>query len=196
MHRRLTIALIVTFVSLSIGLLSAQARSLEFVVQLAGTAVGELRNIDTDGDGSPDQEANCFDVALIEPNSGLQVGEASDCLSNVEVLNADDPDCDPDDSLVGCAVRLVDTTIFRFTDGTIVAQGAVSIPVVLDDDSRAAGVTHITGSFPTGDNILYGTERFKGVKGNVRLSGAVDMSNTVANNEITFDCLFILRANR
>lgn len=191
MHRSLMMALIVTFVSLSIGSLSAHA--LNLVVQLAGTAVGETREIDTDGDGVPDKEANCFDLDLVDPNNGLKVGTGSDCLSDLEVLNPDDPDCNPAESLVGCAVRLIDTAILQFNDGTIVSQGAVSIPVVLDDGTRDAGISHITGSFPTENNILYGTERFEGVQGSVRVSGGVDMTDTVAANEITFDCFFYLQ---
>jgi hypothetical protein len=183
--------LVITVVSLFIGLLSAQAGNV--VLHLAGTQVGETRQIDTDGDGAPDKEANCFDVALVDPNSGLQLGTGSDCLSDVEVLNPDDPACNPAESLVGCAVRLIDTAIFQFIDGTVVAQGAGRLPVVLDDSSRSAGITHVTGSFPTTNNILYGTGRFENVQGQVRVSGAVDMTNTVAANEITFDCFFYLQ---
>ena len=192
MHRRLTMALIVTLISLSFGLLSAQALSL--VVQLGGTAVGETRQIDTDGDGAPDKEANCFDVDLVDPNSGLKLGIGSDCLSDLEVLNPGEPGCeDPAASIAGCNVRLIDTTIFQFIDGTIVSQGAVSIPAVLDEGSLNAGITHVTGSFPTENNILYGTGRFENVQGRVRVSGGVNMSNTVAANEITFDCFFYVQ---
>lgn len=192
MHRRLTMALIVTLISLSFGLLSAQALSL--VVQLGGTAVGETRQIDTDGDGAPDKEANCFDVDLVDPNSGLKLGIGSDCLSDLEVLNPGEPGCeDPAASIAGCNVRLIDTTIFQFIDGTIVSQGAVSLPVALDEGSLNAGITHVTGSFPTENNILYGTGRFENVQGRVRVSGGVNMSNTVAANEITFDCFFYVQ---
>ena len=197
MYRILTMAVLVALISLSVGLLSAHAVSLEIVVQLVGTAKGEERDIDTDGDGDTDMKANCFDVDLVEPNSGLKLGTASDCLSNLEPLNAHDDACDPDQSLEGCNVRLVDTTFFRFTTGdTIVAQGPVSIPVVLDRVSPKTGITHITGSFSNKNNILYGTGRFEDVKGRVRLSGAVDMSDTVANNIITFDCFFYLSTNK
>lgn len=192
MHRRLTTALIVTLISLSFGLLSAQALSL--VVQLGGTAVGETRQIDTDGDGAPDKEANCFDVDLVDPNSGLKLGIGSDCLSDLEVLNPGEPGCeDPAASIAGCNVRLIDTTIFQFIDGTIVSQGAVSLPVALDEGSLNAGITHVTGSFPTENNILYGTGRFENAQGRVRVSGGVNMSNTVAANEITFDCFFYVQ---
>lgn len=192
MHRRLTMALIVTLISLSFGLLSAQALSL--VVQLGGTAVGETRQIDTDGDGAPDLEANCFDVDLVDPNSGLKLGIGSDCLSGVEVLNPGEPGCeDPTQSIAGCNVRLIDTTIFQFNDGTLVSQGPVSIPAVLDEGSLNAGITHVTGSFPTENNILYGTGRFENAQGRVRVSGGVNMSNTVAANEITFDCFFYVQ---
>jgi hypothetical protein len=194
MHRLLTTTLLSALVSLSLGLMAAHALNLQYVVQLAGTAVGETRQIDTDGDGVPDKEANCFDLPLTDPNTGLTVGTGSDCLSDVEVLNEADDACNPADSLEGCAVRLVDTTIFQFASGTIVSQGPVSIPVVLDAGSSAAGVTHITGSFPAENNILYGTGVFEGVTGTVRVSGGVNMSNTVSDNEITFDCFFALRA--
>jgi hypothetical protein len=192
MHRKLTTALVVTFVSLSMGLLSAQAASL--VVQLAGTAVGEMRQIDTNGDGTLDKEANCFDVDLVDPNSGEKLGTGSDCLSDLEVLNPGDPGCEnPAESIGGCDVRLLDTTIFNFSDGTLVSQGAVSIPVANDEDTLDAGITHVTGSFPTENNILYGTGRFENVQGKVRVSGGVNMSTTVETNEITFDCFFHLQ---
>jgi hypothetical protein len=184
--------LVVTVVSLSIGLLSAQAGSV--VLRLAGTQVGETRQIDTDGDGVPDKEANCFDVDLVDPNNGLKLGTGSDCLSDVEVLNPGAPGCeDPTVSIAGCNVRLIDTAIFQFSDGTIVSQGAVSLPVALDEGTLNAGITHVTGSFPTDNNILYGTGRFENVQGRVRVSGGVNMTNTVAGNEITFDCFFHLQ---
>jgi hypothetical protein len=192
MYRTLTTALVVTMISLSIGLLSAQASNV--VLRLAGTQVGEMRQIDTNGDGTPDKEANCFDVDLVDPNSGLKLGTGSDCLSDVEVLNPGQPGCEnPDQSIAGCNVRLIDTAIFQFSDGTLVAQGAVSIPVALDEGTLNAGITHVTGSFPTENNILYGTGRFENVQGRVRVSGGVNMSNTVAANEITFDCFFYLQ---
>ncbi|MDH3605170.1 MAG: hypothetical protein OEU26_36705 [Candidatus Tectomicrobia bacterium] len=196
MHRLLTTTLLVALGSFSLAPLSAHARSLEYVVKLAGAAVGEMRHIDTDGDGAPDKEANCFDVPLTDPNTGLTVGTGSDCLSDLEVLNENDAGCNSADSLVGCAVRLIDTTIFEFDDGTLVSQGPVSIPVVLDEVSPGAGITHITGSFPVENNILYGTGRFEGGTGSVRLSGGVDMSETVSDNEIIFDCFFALHVNR
>jgi hypothetical protein len=65
--------------------------------------------------------------------------------------------------------------------------------VALDEGTLNAGITHVTGSFPTDNNILYGTGRFENVQGRVRVSGGVNMTNTVAANEITFDCFFHLQ---
>lgn len=189
-------ALLIALISLTVGALSAQAMSLELAIRLIGSAVGDMRSIDTDGDGTPDKDANCFDVDLIDPGSGLHIGTASDCISDAEVLNPNDPACQLPDSFDGCVVRLIDTTFFRFNDGTMVSQGGVSIQPAVDAETIKAGRSHITGSFPTGNNITYGMERFEGVQGSVRLSGGVDMSKLVSDNIIDFDCLFILRANK
>lgn len=207
MYRRtITVALLVAFVGLFASSSLAQAeeywqrghkqRGRTLVVQLLGADVGEMRQIDTDGDGENETEANCFDVPLVDPQTGWQLGTASDCLSDAEVVNEADPACTPAESLNGCAVRLVDTTFFRFKyHGTIVSQGSVTIQPVLDPDTLETTTTHITGSIPHPlvDNILYGTERFTHAKGSVRLSGAVDMGELAERNVIDFNCLFIIR---
>ena len=192
MRKMFTMALLVAFVGLSTDVWLAHAQKTERVIRMVGTAVGEMREIDTNGNGRPDTMANCFDVTIVDPSTDEFVGIASDCLSDVEVLNEDDPECNSTESLVGCSVRLVDTAFFRYYDGTIVSRGTVTIQPVTDRDSAKAGITHITGSVPPNNNIPYGLESYAQVKGKVRLSGAVDMTDTVSLNTITFDCVFLM----
>jgi hypothetical protein len=49
---------------------SAATTPPSLVYQLKGTAVAETRDIDTDGDGSLDTTADCFDVEVYDPRTG------------------------------------------------------------------------------------------------------------------------------
>jgi hypothetical protein len=196
MRKIFAMALLAAFVGLSTqALASHNPDREELVLRMVGTTVGETREIDTDGNGEADTTANCFDIILEDPHTNEFVGIATDCLYDVEVLNVDDPACNSTESLVGCSVRLVDTAFFRLYSGTFVSRGAVTIQPVTDEDTGNAGITHITGSHPDGDNIRYGLEAYAGKTGQVRLYGAVDMSKVVSDNEITFDCIFIILLN-
>ncbi|MDH3605093.1 MAG: hypothetical protein OEU26_36315 [Candidatus Tectomicrobia bacterium] len=197
MRKIFTIALLLAFVGLYTDALAmGKGPRNTLVLRMVGTQVGEMREIDTDGVGGPDTTANCFDITLEDPKTNEFVGIASDCLYNDEVLNVDDPACDSAASLVGCSVRLVDTAFFRLYSGTFVSQGTVSIQPVIDNDSKRGGISHITGSYPKGDNIRYGLEAYARKKGQVRLSGAVDMSRLASHNEISFDCLFHIHMDK
>ncbi|MEM8528142.1 MAG: hypothetical protein AAGG68_26095 [Bacteroidota bacterium] len=149
------------------------------VVRLVGTAVGEMRPVpDIDGDGQEDM-GNCFDLTLLDANTGKVLGTGTDCLSNVES--------------VGDGLAIVGTAIFNFEDGTLVTRGLTS---VRPKTHGSPSITHITGAVPTksSNDILSGTGQFEGVKGGVRLSGAVDMSKVESDNEITFNCVFVIPA--
>lgn len=149
------------------------------VVRLIGTAVGEMRTVpDIDGDGVDDM-GNCFDLTLVDANTGKVIGTGTDCLSNVQE--------------VGDGLALTGTAFFNFEDGTLVTRG---LTTVQPKTHGSTTITHITGAVPTGDSndIISGTGQFEGVKGGVRLSGAVDMERVVSDNEITFNCVFIIPA--
>ena len=148
------------------------------VVALRGTDTGELRPSPVPGE---DKELLCFDVDLIDLKTGDVIGTAADCL---EVLGMDE-----------CGgIQVVGTTVFNFPQGTLISRGNTSVQ---PKTHGSAGITHITGSIPqAGDNdVLYGTKRFKGATGPVRLSGAVNMQPDVpatGDLTITFDCIFVI----
>lgn len=149
------------------------------IVKLVGTAVGEMRTVpDIDGDGVDDM-GNCFDLTLIDANTGKVLGTGTDCLSMVQE--------------VGDGLALTGTAFFNFEDGTLVTRGLTTVQPKTHGSST---ITHITGAIPTDESndILSGTGQFEGVRGGVRLSGAVNMDRVASDNEITFNCVFIIPA--
>lgn len=158
------------------------------VYQLKGTAIGEMREIDTDGDGIADTTANCFDVGLFDPRTGKQIGTATDCLSDVSVVIDDEPGNQP----FGLNIALTGTTFFNLPGGTLVAQGLTTVRPVLQPTERDGRVfTHITGANGE-DGIRYGTGMFQNFGGTARLSGIIDLARFGTMGEITFDCLFVV----
>jgi hypothetical protein len=130
---------------------------------------------DIDGDGV-DDPATCFDVGLYD-SAGKMIGTATDCLSDI--------------TPVGDGLALVGTTIFNLPNGTFVTRGSTTVQPLTT--SGASPATHITGAIAEdGTNgVLYGTGAFEGFKAQVRLSGAVNMSE-VDSGIIVFDCLFMV----
>ena len=159
-----------------------------FVFQLKGTSIGETREIDTTGDGINDTTANCFDVQLFNPNNGMQIGEATDCLSDVTSIIDDDPSNQP----LGLNLALTATTFFKLPGGTLVVQGLTTVRPVLQSTFRDGfEFTHITGA-NSDSGVQYGTKGFHNASGKTRLSGQVDLFNLLTGNEIYFDCIFIV----
>lgn len=148
------------------------------VVQLKGTATGQTRPVPPIAATST-STGNCFDVTLVNVQTDEVIGTATDCLSDVVP--------------VGLGLALTGTTFFNFEDGTIVSRGHTTVQPIT---TGASPTTHITGAipFPNTNQILQGTGEFEGRTGTVRLSGAVNVSN-FANNEITFDCIFVIHLN-
>ncbi len=148
----------------------------DIVVVLKGTAVGVMTAIPATDAGT--EEALCFTVDLVNPATGDVIGEATDCLADIE-----------GDGATG--MQLTDITTFNFPEGTLVTQGRVTVQPVLDG---SVDYTHITGAIPAAgeESVLSGTGVFEGVSGQVRLSGAVDMSELESDTKITFDCVFII----
>ena len=115
----------------------------------------------------------CFEVPLEQMKKNKIIGTGLDCLSNI-VVNGD-------------TITLTDVTVFNIKKSVLVSVGDVTIQKNLTEDPT---ITHITGSFPAGDNIVYGTKKFEDASGSVRLSGGVNMEDFP--NTINFDCLFVV----
>ena len=182
-----TIIIMFTLALFTFATSPLMAHAKTIVVQLKGKAEGFIRNVP-----SPDRgqiEALCFKVPMFDVPTGLQLGTALDCLSDVKP-NEDDPP----------RVALIDTTIFRFPrNGRLVSYGHVAIEPINNPNEAAPASTHITGSVPLPEtkNIITraGTKRFHGRTGSVRLSGAVNMSefNLNPGEPIVFNCLFVIQ---
>ena len=147
------------------------------IVALRGTATGQMRPVPMTPQGST--MANCFDVQMVDLEKNRVIGMGTDCLSDVI----------PE----GAGVSLTGTAIFRFNEGTLVTRGRTTVQPI-SATAMPSPSTHITGAIPVpGTNqVLSGTGKFQGKTGNVRLSGAVNMSQLADSNRITFDCVFVI----
>jgi hypothetical protein len=147
------------------------------VLRLLGTGEAYAGTVpDIDGDGV-DDPATCFDVDLYDA-SGKKIGTATDCLSEI--------------TPVGDGLALIGTTIFRLPNGTFVSRGYTTVQPVTTSVPTPA--THITGAIPMdGSNgVLSGTGAYASFAAQVRLSGAVNMSQLNSDGLIAFDCLFAI----
>ena len=144
------------------------------VVGLQGTYTAETRPIPVTDQGST--EAACFDLDLINLSTGKVIGTATDCLSDI--------------SDVGDGMALTGTTIFNLPGGTIMSRGRTTVKPITTNAADTP-VTHITGAVPNAgtNSIISGTGKYAGASGEVRLSGAVNLS---AFPTITFDCIFVI----
>jgi hypothetical protein len=138
---------------------------------------------DLDGDGLED-EALCFDVALVDGTNGRVLGTATDCLAEIE------PDAESGN------VRLIGTTFFYLPQGTLITRGRTTVAKVAQETVTPDGqpISHITGAAGSGNAIIGGTGRFADRTGTARLSGMVDLSAWGAqhNDPLAFDCLFLI----
>ena len=139
----------------------------------------------------------CFELPLLDLETGHQRGVGVDCLNVFD---------DTGDA-AGAGLQIEAKTFFFLPQGLIVNHGCTSVrPTFMGVGD--AGTTHITGSIPAGEfngapggpqpavcqdagGIILATGGFANHGGEVRLSGAVDLSNAGAG-EITFSCLFLL----
>ncbi len=148
------------------------------VLQFKGTATAVPTEYDTDGDGIPDTTAPCFEAPVFNPATGKQIGTGADCL---DVQSNDNGN-----------IQLTGTGFFHLADGMIAVQGLTTVRPVLQPTRRGdIEFTHITGANGDG-GLLYGTGRYEGATGMVRLSGQVDMSRLESDSMIHFDCIFII----
>ena len=88
-------------------------------------------------------------------------------------------------------IQLTGTGFFQLDDGLIAVQGLTSVRPVLQPTRRGdIEFTHLTGANGDG-GLLFGTGRYEGANGMVRLSGLVDLSRA-AEGIIHVDCIFII----
>mgnify|MGYP001818116432 FL=1 len=139
----------------------------------------------------------CFELPLIDLETGHQRGVGVDCLNVF----------DDGGDVHGAGLQIEAKTFFFLPQGLIVNHGCTSVrPAFMGVGD--AGTTHITGSIPPGEfggpsggpgpvicqeteGVVLRTGGFAYQTGEVRLSGAVNLSNAGAG-EITFSCLFLL----
>ncbi|AAZ28799.1 hypothetical protein [Colwellia psychrerythraea] len=153
-----------------------------FVLNLIGTGHQYQSTVpDIDGDGV-DDDAICFDVALVNIKNQQIIGSATDCLASIT----------PGDT----GLALVGTSYFNLPSGTLITRGNTTVSPVLHDTITPKGqkMTHITGASGEGNAIIGGTGRFEYATGTARLSGMVDMTNFsgVDGDPISFDCIFVI----
>jgi hypothetical protein len=189
----------------TLALLIASPASADVAVKFFGTATaGELspeiaRAV---ADSGVDVEGfACFELPLFDLQTGHRRGVGLDCLNVFDTAG----------DANGAGLQIEAKTFFFLPQGLIVNHGCTSVRPVFSGVGDA-GTTHITGSIPSGEfggapgelqpaicqdtgGIVLATGGFERFTGEVRLSGAVDLSNAGAD-EITFSCLFLLDLER
>jgi hypothetical protein len=156
--------------------------------ELSQATVSEIQALDDAGDldvASLDG-FGCFEIGLLAPSSGANIGTGVDCLSPKPIAAVwrryrhDTFD----------AIEVTAFSFFILPGGAFVSTGMTSVRGFIPDVGSAGRYTHVTGSIPDGDNIISGTGQFeKG--GSTRVSGAVDMSEFGASGIIDFNCLWV-----
>jgi hypothetical protein len=183
-----------------VGLLALPAHA-DIGVKFFGTATGgelspEIAQAVADS-GVDVTGFGCFELPILDLQTGHQRGVGVDCLNVFD---------DGGDSN-GAGLQIEAKTFFFLPQGLIVNHGCTSVRPAFAGIGDA-GTTHITGSIPPGEfggaaggpkpaicedaeGIILATGGFANHTGEVRLSGAVNLSNAGAG-EITFSCLFLL----
>jgi len=142
----------------------------------------------------------CFELPLEDLETGHTVGIGVDCLNPF----------DDTGDVNGAGIQIEAKTFFFFPKGLIVNHGCTSVRPFFSGVGDA-GVTHMTGSIPpdelgglfgggqpalcaNAEGIIYKSGGFKNHVGQVRLSGAVNLSAFAPPDEttITFSCMFTL----
>lgn len=148
----------------------------------------EQSGVDVDG-------FNCFQLPLLDIASGRPLGIGVDCLNLFNTLG----------DAAGDGLQIEAKTFFFLRNGLIVNHGCTSVRPFFAGVGDA-GATHMTGSIPKSEfgvepspilaceeaeGVILTTRAFRQSSGEVRLSGAVNLSNAGAG-EITFSCMFTL----
>ena len=150
----------------------------------------------------------CFQGDLLSLHKGQKVGVGVDCLSIaiIEDTTSGDttggtPDFGPIANTADASAAIDAVTFFFFPGGRLISDGSTTVrPFFVgvgngDGTSGEGSVTHMTGSIPgETPSVVAGTRRFRKLanKGNVRLSGAVNLG---LEGSIFFSCLFVIQDN-
>ena len=161
---------------------SEAAADPQMVVALVGTDIATAVTLPDFGDGNGELAALCFTIDLVDVKTNKVIGEADDCLSNIDA-DTDAP-----------GIKLTGTTIFNFPQGQLVSRGLTTVQPILHG---ANGFTHTTGApaplVGSNSNIIDGTKAFKNASGTVRLSGLVNLASFAGEGTpATFDCVFVV----
>ncbi len=177
MKRHITIALFVAVFSFVIAPLTAQATGINLVVQWKGTGTAGVLPPGVGGDVVP-VGTECVIVEMVNPRTGLSIGTGYDCIVDM--------------TPVGEGLEVTTYYIFAFKGGSIISRNLLTVQLVVDQGSIYAGMTHILGDHPfVGENTIQGgTKKFSNARGNVRVSGVVNLSNFP--DTIEFDDLFVI----
>ena len=159
------------------------------------------------GDLSPEIEAavaasgvdvsgfDCFQAPLFDVASGQPIGTGVDCLNPFDTAG----------DLAGEGLQIEAKTFFFLREGLVVNHGCTSVRPFFGGVGDA-GVTHMSGSIPgsefgaepapipacaDAEGVIHATGKYRQRSGEVRLSGAVNLSNA-GNGEIAFSCMFVL----
>lgn len=117
----------------------------------------------------------CYETDLYDAKTDTIIGTGIDCL-NTDLGTAPSFSIDR-------------TTIFKFPQGDLVANGLTTVVPIFGASSP--DFTHVVGDVDNAtQNIVSGTKRFAGRTGNVRLSGIVNMASFPTS--IGFNCIFII----
>jgi len=179
----------VAALGLGIGLLpttSGAASNTSLVLQMfgEGDAAGNLAEVSarvgvelTEQDvGFALADFACHEMDVIDPASKLRLGRGIDCLANIT----------PDQN---GGLTLTGVSIFILPGGTIISKGETSLQTFINGLGSGNGSrSHITGGFPTNDNVIATTGDFADMTGKARLSGMV----RAGGEKMMFDCLFVI----
>jgi hypothetical protein len=163
-----------TLLAVSAGILgfsssAALAADPSIVVTLKGTGVP----VET----PPGVAGACFETTLFNTSTGVAIGTGLDCL---DILDAD---------AMETSFSINRTTIFKFPQGELHANGLTTVVPIFGDSSPDS--THVVGDVDDStQNVVFGTKAFSMRTGNVRLSGAVNLADFP--NTIGFNCIFVI----
>ena len=126
--------------------------------------------------------SGCFETDLFDAKTNSLIGTGIDCLHVVGAAGGP--------AIEDTAFEVDRTTIFNFPQGRLVARGNTTVVPKLFGPSSPA-YTHVVGDVDeVTSNVVSGTNRFRNVTGDVRLSGIVNMS--AFPGSVLFNCIFVI----
>jgi len=174
---------------IGIGLLPTTSNAVSntsLVLQMLGegTQVGNLADVSARvGVDLSEQDVGfaltdfaCHEMDVIDPSTKVKLGRGIDCLADIT----------PDEN---GGMTLTGVSIFMLPGGTIISKGQTSVPAFINGVGSGDGSrSHITGGFPTTDNVIATTGEFADMGGKARLSGMI----RAGGEKMMFDCLFVI----